>query len=67
MNEITGGYLSSVNSAFEQAYIYLTMKQNNADAIWIGLNDVKVTFLLNILVNFKGSTEDKNSSGSQLC
>lgn len=36
-----GGYLTSVNSAFDQAYIYLTMKQNNADAVWIGLNDVK--------------------------
>ncbi|XP_053398682.1 uncharacterized protein LOC128556876 isoform X2 [Mercenaria mercenaria] len=36
-----GGYLSSVNSGFEQAYIYLTMKQNHVDAVWIGLNDVK--------------------------
>ena len=38
----SGGFLSSVNSGYEQAFIYLTMKQYNVDAVWIGLNDVKV-------------------------
>ncbi|XP_060586405.1 uncharacterized protein LOC132742102, partial [Ruditapes philippinarum] len=36
-----GAYLSSVNSGYEQAFIYLTMKQHNVNAVWIGLNDIK--------------------------
>ncbi|KAL4230751.1 hypothetical protein ACF0H5_011126 [Mactra antiquata] len=36
-----GGYLTSINTIFEQAYVYVMMKRNHASGIWIGLNDVK--------------------------
>ena len=40
----SGGFLPSIVSEFEQAYIYLTMRQKNVSSVWIGLNDIKVRF-----------------------